>query len=910
VQFGRFPISWSPRFRPRNALTWLEHGAAVLGARWLVAFAIRHRPRRRSRSRSSVSHSLPGEAPDRPAFPLDEALAQGDHGLYEKVPAWKRGEWDGSSLAERFKRWLLGRERVPIPSYTGLIEEPPSQGAAPKTGICCSGGGIRSAAFNLGALQELQNAKRLQKAKYLAAVSGGAYIAAAFSMVAKTPKADDQLNDDSDPELVTSDRPPFYHGSPEEQYLRNHSSYLAPGGIGRARFILRVALGLLLNLAFLTAGLVLLAWVLALFYRHAQKPLQEAKAEAGTTNPEWILLAVVAGTALILGLISVLLRSTADRSQRALETLTIYGLGLAALILVIAVALPELISLIRNQGVGHEPHQVSGGKAQGGVAAAAGGGFGALLVAVLLELRSKLSIEDAEKAVAWYRKLAAPLRRAVAQIIAWFVGPLLLASILAFALLAMVSAKHISPWWIGGVAIVLALYLLFSDATSWSLHPFYRRRLCTAFALKRIKGEFEGRANIGVAVEREYRKLVPLSESGVEPGPGPLKTWPTLLVCAAANVSDPAATPPGRSVTSFTFSPVAMGGPLVGGVRTAAFEDHLPPERRRDFTLAAAVAMSGAAVSPAMGKETRRSIRFLLGLANVRLGVWVPNPRRTKRWIESRIGLRTQLDRIHDVKHGRVEKYVSPLPDGASESQRDVYRKSLFVPRAGPWYLLKEMCGWNSINDPYLYVTDGGHYENLGLVELLRRGCTEIFCFDASGGKRLDALGDAIALARSELSVEIDGLDVAPLKEKDDDRLAERCCVRGRITYPTGQKGVLIFARSVVTREAPYDVQAFRIRDKAFPHHSTLDQLYTDEKFEAYRELGVQAGRAALKEAADGGRQLFGSALAPAVATTERLAAPSASRDTTAQTHREEHFSAAAVSFRARTTPSVDDGSR
>ena len=52
------------------------------------------------------------------------------------------------------------------------------------------------------------------------------------------------------------------------------------------------------------------------------------------------------------------------------------------------------------------------------------------------------------------------------------------------------------------------------------------------------------------------------------------------------------------------------------------------------------------------------------------------------------------------------------------------------------------------------------HYENLGLVELLRRGCTEIYCLDASGlsadGAEFESLGEAITLARSELGVEIE----------------------------------------------------------------------------------------------------------------------------------------------------------
>ena len=34
---------------------------------------------------------------------------------------------------------------------------------------------------------------------------------------------------------------------------------------------------------------------------------------------------------------------------------------------------------------------------------------------------------------------------------------------------------------------------------------------------------------------------------------------------------------------------------------------------------------------------------------------------------------------------------------------------------------------------PYLYVSDGGHWENLGIVEALRRGCTELIVISASG---------------------------------------------------------------------------------------------------------------------------------------------------------------------------------
>ena len=50
--------------------------------------------------------------------------------------------------------------------------------------ICCSGGGIRSAAYCLGALQSLEKGGLLGKVKWILGVSGGSYIAASRALVA------------------------------------------------------------------------------------------------------------------------------------------------------------------------------------------------------------------------------------------------------------------------------------------------------------------------------------------------------------------------------------------------------------------------------------------------------------------------------------------------------------------------------------------------------------------------------------------------------------------------------------------------------------------------------------------------------------------------------------------------------
>lgn len=230
----------------------------------------------------------------------------------------------------------------------------------------------------------------------------------------------------------------------------------------------------------------------------------------------------------------------------------------------------------------------------------------------------------------------------------------------------------------------------------------------------------------------------------------------------------------------------------------------------------------------------------------MRLGVWLPNPARMPTGAPPptlRAGALAPLRRAADG-HEQLLSWLDWL--GAR--------------RPGPHYLFKEMFGRTRISDRYLYVTDGGHYDNLGLVELLRDGCTTIFCLDGGGDRAgsYQALGEAVALARSELGVdiEIDPLVIATPKKKE---FAPTDHVIGRIRYrsETGEApldgqagdqgtGLLVYCRAAVTADAPWDVRDFRERDPRFPIHSTLDQLFNDQKFESYRALGAWTARRAV----------------------------------------------------------------
>ncbi len=809
-----------------------------------------------------------------------------DQGLLKKADAGER--WRAGQRPQRkLRRWFFnGARPEPVPSYVGTVEGPFKD----RLGICCSGGGIRSAAFSLGALQTLQEENELRRASYLAAVSGGSYIAAAFSMVATawvdrrdgTPPWE---SDDSDPEMLKR-MPPFAPGSPEEQYLRNRCSYIAPTFTDKVYIAFRILLGMLINLLFISLFLVGVAWLFTGLFLAPQLPELVGDCSAGQKDcaasiPAWFWRAPVAmaAIAIAIGWFGMLVKIGSDSRNRAVQIWAARLLIGSALVAVALVLLPTLVDVLLRPG--DEPGDdttldipttlVSFGSLFAGLVAG--------VVAQLWRLlRTKEGREGAAKAVKAASKAESGALKAIAYLAGGLLGPLILfAGVVVAVSVGLERSSHgfDNPEAIGAGLAALGLFAGIyrcTDLTTWSLHPYYKRRLATAFALKRANPNdltddelnrvealpSPAADSVGIAVERDFKKNVSLSQTALidakkidENGHEVIERtkWPTLLVCAAANVSDLGATPPGRRVSSFTFSPYTVGGPLTGAIETkkleAAFKGSAEDskaakasERRgRDLTLISAVAMSGAAISPSMGKMTPQPLTLLMALANLRLGVWVPNPR----WVEG----------------------TDPRADGISEAERKRRRRDRKRhTRPRPSYLFREFFGRNRIDARYLYVTDGGHYENLGLVELLRRGCTQVYCFDASGvgeGRaEFGALGEAIALARSELDVEItfgndeDPADLQPRGAAGEPRFSTDQVVKGKIRYPdqdrtkgTRTEGTLIYVRNVMTREAPWDAQAYQRTDPRFPNNPTIDQLYTDQKFESYRALGLLAAREA-----------------------------------------------------------------
>jgi len=765
-----------------------------------------------------------------------------------------------------------------------------------RIGICCSGGGIRSASYNLGALQALQDRGVLARAEYLASVSGGGYTAGAMTMLAGSPESD----------LVWGQgRPlPFAPGSPEEDHLRRHSDYLAAGLAGKVRLVSRLLLGLLINLAIVGTIVVVAARLGGQLAAWLRPELVVPAPRAGAQAPAFLdgmalACALLAAVGFVLLLATAALRLDEELHagfvRASTGMLAIAGAAAAVLFVVpwlievsrglasaVAQALDALVDLVGDLGADSSEAGASGVSGVPG-AAEVSGASGAAGVSDDQRGTDALTAILALVAAAGVPTLLGGALHSIvtehasrlARLAAWVVAPVLVGMTFvavaddAAAAGAAFTGRHVL-WLVVPACLFVLLYAV-SDLTAWSLHPFYKRRLSTAFALERFwRNADGGRARPDdrrpggrlAAGERDYDQLVPLSRTRPPDG----VAWPELVICAAANISDAGVTPPGRGAVSFTFERDWVGGPEVGYLRTTRFEEALGETRRQDATLPAAIAISGAALSPSMGKLTIPSLRFLLALVNARLGVWLPNPR--------------HVAALHERYAERVAFEVEQAGPGASASgfgaaasvQPASPRLSLDRPRIT--WLLRELIGWNRRDGRYLYVTDGGHWENLGLVELLRRGCTEIYCIDAAGDESdtFFTIGEAIALARSELGVEID-LDPTPMRPDPANdgppagagggggggyapvdsvigtlRYLERRLPDGRTRPET--RGRIVFVKAAVMREDSWDVRAYKERDPTFPNHSLVAQMFADQTFESYRALGYAAAIRAVERTA------------------------------------------------------------
>jgi hypothetical protein len=778
----------------------------------------------------------------------------------EPTPATNGANAVGRSQPDKRSRWLKKHE--PPKADDSAKEKTEQQRRFEEHlpyGICLSGGGIRSASFSLGVLQRMHRDNMLvgkESARWLSCVSGGSYIGTALTILARGPFRDQQGKKQVEtptPEPPTASLPAYDPRSPEVAFLRDNTKYLTHGWGGLPVMFWRLVLGIFWNLILFSTVILLIAVPVGWLYGWRLGSLR-VNPPAGVTahapaTPSWIYLTAlaIAVVGIVTGFVWVAGLWTKALTRKILVVVSLGAIGIAIAWLLVLVVTPAFLEWIRRgfETTTSGAHPTTAGAGSSARTTAAAGGS-ALVLSALTALFGVRAVRTADSwwnqipegdrtkvlNKAWHWILSH--RATVLNLLAWALAPLTIAAVAIFgceigALFVPGFAPGVGSWLapvvFGAVLFGVILIWTFADLTAWSLHPFYRERLSNAFVLKRFKADRKAWSPTAVddngvrvdACPRPYDAIYRLSEAQPD-------DTPELVVCASANVSKYGATPTGAPVASFVFSWSKIGGDVVGNWTATEYEDALKkvPLWERTITAPGAMAMSGAAISPEMGRMTRPALRFLLTMANVRLGVWVPNPNRLDEF-RARAG-----HRVHRIR---------------------------LRPRFS--YLFREMFGIDDPQSMFLYVTDGGHYENMGLVELIRRKCKYIFCVDASGDHQdtFSTLAGALSLARSELGVEvkIDPTVMAPNPVISAARakrglppVVQQTYCRGWIKYPDGELGRLIVIKAGVPADAPYDLAQYYDGHRSFPCDSTLDQLYDADRFDAYRTLGYLCADQAL----------------------------------------------------------------
>jgi hypothetical protein len=159
------------------------------------------------------------------------------------------------------------------------------------------------------------------------------------------------------------------------------------------------------------------------------------------------------------------------------------------------------------------------------------------------------------------------------------------------------------------------------------------------------------------------------------------------------------------------------------------------------------------------------------------------------------------------------------------------------------WYLLmlREMLGVGmSEKGARIHLADGGHFENLGLYELLRRRCRYIIVGDAGAdpGATLADLGQAVQRARADLGADIHICPDPLISDPKSTRTLTH--LLGSVTYSDGTRGEILYLKALMRQELGADVYGYWRTNPDFPNQPTSNQFYGELQFDSYRELGRQ----------------------------------------------------------------------
>jgi hypothetical protein len=338
--------------------------------------------------------------------------------------------------------------------------------------------------------------------------------------------------------------------------------------------------------------------------------------------------------------------------------------------------------------------------------------------------------------------------------------------------------------------LVLALAFLgfgvlmghFININKFSLHGMYRNRLIRAY-LGASGNRNDANKFTGFAESDNLRM------SELQPGLKPFHVFNMALNL----VHGSRLAWQQRKAESFTVTPLYSGHCTLG---------YRPSDQYggpKGITLGTAMTISGAAASPNMGYHSSPVIGFIMTLFNARLGAWMGNP--------GQAGART---------------WKESGPHSAIGS------------------LMKEALGLTNDTSEYVYLSDGGHFENLATYEMVRRGCRNIVVLDSGCDLdfKYEDLGNALRKIRIDQKVPIEFDDTLKLLFARQTRFAV-ATIRYSALDKQRKDGYLLYVKPIMLGGEPPDVIAYQGANLDFPHQSTSDQWFNESQTESYRMLGV-----------------------------------------------------------------------
>lgn len=624
----------------------------------------------------------------------------------------------------------------------------PSTTRSGSLGICASGGGIRSASVVLGSLRGLAADGTFGRARWLHAVSGGGFTAGGWA-VSSLARGETDLFAAGDPWFESVRR--------RRRYLDNGWGSLVGGVLGAAVRTTAVFGGVVATavLAGWGVGELVHSWAL-------HESFSNAPGGGATTLSELVRwrLALPGLVPLAIALAAaVIARTRADevfrrRTDRLALGLSAAGAALLLLLVVTPIGIrygrPLLASLI------------------GRTAEINAGALGLLsALGVITAVRQLLTSELKKR---WSRLGG----------IALGFGLLLLAGKVADDRANL--ERFFAPVWVPVVAFAWLLLLDVPPSHRLTLNGVYRKRLATTFCL--------GRGSAVPLDPLDYADEPLWAAYGAADGP-------ELVLCGTSHSTKRELG--GIKALGFTFRP--QGVTLHDGVSApwrsyphGSWWDGYP----RRWVVSRSMALTGAAFASAMGRQSFGTTNSLLAAVNLRLGMWVPNPRYPEWFVD-----RDSSPRVH------------------------------------LGYFAKELLNrYHPDRDPFVYVADGGHRDNLGLVEQLREQPSVSIVLDASGDRpgSFTTLRQAIELAGVELGVEVD-VDFTRIEQRVGDEPID-CVATGVVTFADGTLGRLVYAKAQISDTAPVELRQFGAAHPPFPDYSTGDQYLSEPEFDMLVALG------------------------------------------------------------------------